>query len=282
MTDFADWQQPQAAANAISTTGAPALRLTNNLGSNASQALSPNTPVQLLNTTNLNQPGYEGVFTVTMPAGQGSIPFIKVVIVWTDQTTGLTVGQRTFFMTCGNGQLLSYYIHGPVKGNQVSITATCLDSTITATLGWGFNLTSHVYLSDNIIQTAYGTLAPNGYTNPAGFPNAGLLLDSNPSVAANSTTTRLIAVYSGRAVLGVNNTSASGVNISVWLVDPVASGAGLYGNPQSRYAGVQNIGPGATQVVAVALPYGPFNLQIVNLSTTTAATMNIGLVAEDY
>lgn len=282
MTDFPDWQAPQAHATAISTTGAPLLRFTSNLGSGSNQALAANLTTTLLNTVSLNQPGYEGVFSLTMPSGSGTVPFVRMVIVWTDATTGLTVGQRTFFMTCGNGQALSYYIHGPTKGNQVSITVTVLDALVGATLTWGFNLTSHVYLNDNIIQTAYGTTAPNGYTNPAGFPNAGILLDSNLTPGASATLTRLTAVYSGKAVLNVNNNGST--SLHVFLTDPVTTGQGLYGNANSRYfgwAGVQ-LPAGSNQFGLVALPYGPFQLGVTNESSTAAGSCGIGLVAQDY
>lgn len=261
--------------------GVPLLRFTGNLGSGNAVAVPGGGAPTLLNTTAVNQPGYEGVFTVQMPLNSGTIPFLKVLIVWTDQTTGLTVGQRTFFLACGNATPLSYYIHGPVKGNQVSISVLNLDPSVTVTLTWGFNITSHVYLADNIIQTAYGN-APNGYTNPAGSPNAGVLSNSNVSIPASSLTTRLIAVYSGRAILTANNTGVSGGDINVFLIDPVASGSGLYGNANSRLQGPGKVIAGNTAAVEVALPYGPLLLQLTNLSTTIATGGNFSMVTEDY
>lgn len=292
--DFPDWQSPSAiaaanaaalptpTAGAIASTGVPLLRLTSNLGSGNNQALPANTATQLLATTALNQPGYEGVFTLTMGAGSGTVPFVRLVIVWTDQTTGLTVGQRTFFLTCGNGQALSYYIHGPVKGNQVSITATVLDVSFGATLTWGFNVTSHVYLTDNIIQTAYGSVGPNGYTNPAGLPNAGILLDSTLTPGASATLSRLVAVYSGRATLFINNNGSTALH--AYLTDPVTSGSGLYGNANSRYFGWSGsqLPAGSSVFGAVALPYGPLLLQVTNESSTAAGACGVGLIAEDY
>lgn len=271
------------AGGSVSSTpgGIPLLRFTKNIGSGSGSTIAGATTATLISTTSINQPGYEAEFMVNMPASSGTVPFVKVIVVWTDATTGLTVGQRTFFMTCGNGptNALPFYLSGPARGNQVSLTITNLDPSITATFTWGFNMTSHVYLTDKLVQGAFGATAPNGYSNPSGFPNAGVLLNSNPSIPASSTTTRLAAAYSGKGIFGVDNTGT--VAFSAFLVDPSAATNGLYGNPSSRYSGISGLAGGASFQGEVALPYGPLQLQIVN-AQTSAASGNFGLIAEDY
>lgn len=271
-----------ASGNAAGTPGGvPLLRNTVNLGSAVGQTIAGGQGPNLVNTTAVNQPGYEGVLSLQMPLNTGTIPFAKLTVVWTDSTTTLTVGQRTFFLSCGNGSLLSYYIHGPTKGNQVSVTLLNLDPSVTLTVTWGFNLTSHIYMTDNIIQTAYG-VAPNGFTNPNGTPNAGVIANASPTILSNATTTRLIACYSGKAIMIGNNTSAAGVNVNAFLVDPIASGSGLYGAANARLGGLGVVNSGQTLFGEVALPYGPILLQLVNLSTTTSATGNYSLIGLDY
>lgn len=282
MTDFADWQQPQAAANAIAATGAPLLRFTNNQGNGASTNLPANSATTLINLATITQPGYEGTFQLFAPAGSGTVPFARLDFNWTDQASGLLIGARHFFLTAGNGptQFLKYYLSGPCKGNQLTVIANNLDPAVAMTLTWTINQVSHVYANDRIHQPVYAATAPNGYTNPGGEPAAGDIALSRPTVPINTTITRLAAVYGGRAVWSVDDTAGTAGLVAA-LIDPVATGSGLYGVASGRLATIV-LGASSAQTVLVHLPYGPVNIQLVNASTTVAVTPNVGLVACDY
>lgn len=264
--------------------GIPLLRLTNNLGNASNATIAAGVTSTLLTTTTINQPGYEAEFMVSMPASSGTVPFLKLIVVWTDSVSGLTVGQRTFFLTCGNGSTnaLSFYIFGPARGNEISMTLTNLDASATATYSWTFNMTSHIYTADKIVQPSFATTAPNGYTNPVGFPNAAVLLNSNPTILASAATSRLLPVYSGRATIMVNNSGST--TLHAYLTDPVATGSGLYGNVQSRYEGFDNthLASGDTVMQEIFLPYGPLLLTLTNESTTASGTCNVGIIGSDY
>lgn len=269
-----------ASGNAGGTAGGiPLLRFTNNIGFGSNTNVPAASTTSLFSTTNVMQPGYEGVFTLYFPATSGTIPFCRLNFIWTDLLTGLTVATRHFYLTAGNGSAnaLSFYLAGPCRGNQLAVSITNLDPSFNGTLTWGINQTSHVYLRDFLVQQSLAATAPNGFTNPNGDPAAGVMVESTPSIAANTTGFRLAGVYGGRAVFAVNNTGASGLTAA--LVDP----AQIYGSTIANQRLVtMNLAAGTSQTVEVSLPYGPVNVQLVNLSTTTAVSPNVGLVALDY
>lgn len=259
--------------------GSPLLRFTNNLGSGANVNVPANSTTQLFNTTGVNQPSYEGEFTLFFPLNSGTVPFCRLNFVWTDSVTGLTVATRHFYLTAGNTQAsaLTYYLAGQCRGNQLSVSITNLDPSIAGTLTWGINQISHVYERDFLVQQFFAATAPNGFTNPNGDPAAGVMVESTPTIPINSTIFRLAGVYGGKAILSVNNTSAS--SLTVALVDP----AQIYGsNIVNQRLVTMNLNTGQSQTAEVSLPYGPVNVQLVNFSTTATASPNVGLVALDY
>ena len=201
-----------------------------------------------------------------------------VTMTWLDPTQALATGFRHFYLSCGNGagNLLSYYITGPCRGAQVNVFVTNLDPSITASLQWSFNLTSHVYLTDRITQETFAATAPNGFGNPGGDPAAGQLALALPTVAANTTATRLCAVRNGKAVLAVD-LPQSGVPMVISLNDP----AGIYLPTTTVRMGTMRLTGPVTQSIEVALPNGPVNLSMINSSTTTAGIPNVSLTASD-
>lgn len=261
--------------------GVPLLKFTNNLGNANAVNVPANSNVNLLTKIAFTQPSYEGVFVLNLPAGLGTIPFMSVIFNWFDSVSGFNIDSKFFIITAGNGgpNQLQFYFSGPARGNQLSVSVTNLDPAQAMTLNWSLNQTSHLHNHDHMLQTVFELTAPIGYTNPAGTPGLGVLMDANPTVAASSTVTRLTAAYAGRATFSVDSPTA-GVALVASLIDPVASGNGLYGNPNSRYPTFRLTGQSANQ--EVILPNGPMLLQLVNTSSTTAVTPNCSLIAGDY
>lgn len=278
MTDFPDWQQPQANATAISTTGVPLLRGTANLGKAVNQSIGPGAVVQLLTTAAVGQPGYEGMFSLSGLAGGGSIPFASLIFNWFDQATGLNVFSRFQLLTAGNGaaNALQYYVYGPCHGNQLSVQITNLDPTITMTLTWGINQTSHVFELDRISQPVYATTAPNGFTNPGGVPGLGVLALSTPVLAAGGTANRLLAVRNGPALLSVDN-GAQANTVRVSLDDPNQ----LYGGTLNQHLHIHTVAAGLRDYTEVVLPYGPVLLSLNNTGTSGSITPAIALTVLD-
>lgn len=277
--DAPDWAPHVATAAQIAATGVPLLRGTNKLGANNNTVVAPSTTVTLMTTVPVGQPSYEGLLALNLPAGQGTIPFSSVIFNWFDSVTTLNIDSEFFILTAGNGSsnVLQYYVRGPCHGDQLTVTITNLDPLVAMTLQWVINQTSHLWNVHKITQPVYATNAPIGWTNPAGTPALNLLVATAPTLAASASTDRLTAAYSGKAVLSLIN-QTSGAAVLAALRDP---GTLYSGNSQQRYAAVELTGPAAA-TAEVALPNGPLDLQIVNLSTTTAVTPNVALIALDY
>lgn len=259
--------------------GIPLLRYTNNLGSGNPVTLTSGLAVQLLNKVPITQPGYEALFALNLPAGSGTNPFASLILNWFDSVTGLNIKSVFYILTAGNGpsNSLNFYINGPCYGNQLSASITNLDSINNMSLSWAMNQTSHVFQTDKIVQPVYAQTAPITFTNPSGTPGLGLIAASQPTLAAASSTSRLLAVNSGRALLSVDN--VGGAN-SMWarLQDPanLYSSLGAYGEP------ILVVGAGAAGQVEFGLPRGPMLLTIRNNGASGSITPGVSVTALDY
>lgn len=277
--DSPDWAPHVALADQISATGVPLLRATNNLGTAVSTTVAGGQQVTLVGPVAVTQPGYEICVQVSIPAGTGTLPFIRMTVTWTDSVSGLTLGFRNYYMTSGNGpgNVLTYYVTGPCHGDQVQVFVTNIDPAATATLQWTVNQTSHLYQHDQLIQPGYAATAPQGFTNPAGDPSTGVLMVATPTIAAATTTSRLLAARSGKALLCVDN--FTGTN-AMWckLTDPDS----LYSSQGAVSAPVLSLAAGAVANTEVTLPYGPMLLQMRNQGASGSISPGIVITALDY
>lgn len=279
VTDYPDWQTPQAHATAISITGAPLLRLTNNLGSGSAVTIAGGATDTFLVATSVNQPGYELTVQAYMPASSGTVPFLHVQMIWYDATLGIKIAKRDVVMACGNavGNVLTYYMRGPMHGDKMMITCQNLDPAVTATVTWSANATSHVYEQDGAIQYGYTGTAPNGYLWPAGVPTANLIAYESASIAASGSESFLCALYAGDVILNVENIT-SAQNVKIELFDSPGYITGTAGSP---FFGVDVAG-GSSDSLQLTLPYSPVTLKATNLSTALAATPVISLVGQQH
>ncbi len=267
--DYPDWQTPQAHATQISVTGVPLLRFTNNLGFSASSTLVGAANVTLLASMAINQPGYEVSITVSMPAGTGTVPFIRLSLQWLDSTSNIQMARRDVVLAAGNGpaNALTYYIRGPMHGNRFLIKAVNLDPAVTATIMWTANETSHVFEHDEAIQNAYAGTAPNGFANPGGVVTAGLVAFTEASVAASSANFFLCALYAGDLVLNIDNVTVANA-VKVELFD----GPGyITGSVNSPIFGVIVAAAGSVSL-QLTLPFSPLTLKVTNQGTVGAIT----------
>jgi hypothetical protein len=274
VADYPDWQTPQAHATQIATTGVPLLRFTNNLGFSASATIVGGATVTLLPSIAINQPGYEVAVTVSMPAGTGTLPFIRLSLQWLDATSNIQVARRDVVMAAGNaaGNALTYYIRGPMHGNRFIIRAVNIDPAVTATIAWTANETSHVFEHDEAIQNAYAGTAPNGYTNPAGVATANLIAYTAASLAASAANIFLCALYAGDVILNIDSISAANAT-KVELFDPSGyiTGAAL-----SPIFGVTVAAAGSASL-QLTLPFSPLLLKVTNLGTAGAISPVVAL-----
>jgi hypothetical protein len=279
VTDFPDWQQPDATAQRVAVRGVPLLRNTNQLGTASGQVMAANTMTTLLPLTTITQPGYEGTMVYNMAAGVGTNPFAKVTLQWSDSATGNIAYSETFFITAGNGpaNALSFYMTGPCYGNALTVFFTNLDPTNTATLSWVINQTSHLYLHSRVRQGTYAGTAPNGFINPNGAPGSNVIAQSHPSIGPNVTTDRLMAVYDVRVNMMVDNgAQANGVNVII--VDP----GGFFGGGAGAEFTFTAVAAGARAQVQLWLPRAPMILRMVNIAGTNTISPQIALVTADY
>lgn len=259
--------------------GIPLLRFTKQLGTATATVIPANgSIVTLVNATNINQPGYEFTGQVFMASGSGTVPFVRLTITWLDSLSGLTTSFKHYYLTCGNGagNVLTFYLSGPCLGDQVNVFMTGLDPSVTASMQWLFNVTSHVFTHDQLSQTALAATAPNGFTNPGGDPAAGLLALAIPTVGPSSTTTRLAAAHSGPAVLQVDNPSTTNA-ILVALRDPGT----IYQSSAGIRLGTLRMATSSSGSLNIILPYGPVAIDIINEGASNNVTPNVALITTD-
>ncbi len=274
ISDYPDWQTPAAHAGQIAITGVPLLRFTNNLGFAASATIVGGATVTLLASIAINQPGYEVAVTVSMPAGTGTVPFIRLSLQWLDSTSNIQVARRDVVLSAGNApaNALTYYIRGPMHGNRFIIRAVNIDPAVTATIAWTANETSHVFEHDEAIQNAYAGTAPNGFSNPAGVATANLIAYTAASLAAGAANIFLCALYAGDVILNIDGISAL-QSMKVELFDP--SGY-ITGTALSPIFGV-DVASGGSASLQLTLPFSPLLLKVTNLATAGSISPVVAL-----
>lgn len=278
-TDYPDWQTPQQHANAISTTGVPLLRASNQLAQNAATTILGGATAALLPATAVNQPGYEMSFEISMPAGTGTLPFVDIQMLWSDSATGVRGARRDVVMTAGNGpaSVVVSYANGQCRGDTLTVNAINLDPAVTATLKWVINATSHVYEHDQAGQRFYPGTAPNGFSNPTGIPGTGVIAFQKPTLGAGLSQAVLCALYGGDVFLMVDTIGIS-ATVAVSLTD--ASGFATATSGGEIFA--QDVAGGTSFDVPLTLPYAPVLLTLSNLATVGSIAPKAVLVAQNH
>lgn len=279
VTDYPDWQTPQAHATQIAATGVPLLRGTNQLSQGAANVLAGGATQQILTSQSVGQPGYEVAIETYMAAGAGTVPFLRLTLYFWDSASGLFGSRRDVVVSAGNGPTnqLAYYIRGPMHANMFRVDATNLDPSIAQNLTWAINQTSHVYEHDEARQYAYAATAPNGFNNPKGVPTANLIHHNAPAVAASSSVSVLAALYSGDVQLFIDNTPNAGA-LTVALTDPAGyvSGSPNGGIFKAVLAG------GATLTQPLTLPFSPVNIVATNVATSGTLNPVLTMTGTDH
>jgi hypothetical protein len=257
--------------------GIPPLRGTDNLGNATNQALTANTTVTLLNAVPITKPGFECVIQFSYP-GAATVPFGALVVKWTDSTTGLTVGQKSYELTGGNNVFATAYLSGPCRGNQITLQFRPQDPAQAGTLTWAFNQTSHIYLTDRLLQPAY--VAVNGFTNTGGDPSKGLLASTNVGVGPNATITRLVAASNAKVKVMLDN-GAQANAAAIIIGTPSATALYSEANPP---ASLLRLGAaiGAQASTEWQMPNGVTLLSIINTGATNTITPSVAILTMEY
>lgn len=261
MTDYPDFQTPQANATSISLTGVPLLRQTLPLAHGSNVSIGAGSSINPVSTAPLNQPSYEIALGVNLPAAAGTVPFCQIVLQWVDTTLNTVTDTEVFIVSAGNGpgNSLIYVLHGPCRGDALNLLFENLDPAQTMTVSYVVNTTSHVHEYDRLAQFAYAAVAPITFSNPAGNPNTGVLAVINASIAGNTSIQRLCAVWSGTVILSMDNTGQAN-SISVTIEDP----ATLYSTVALGHLYKFFLAAGASQTVQLVWPHGPVLISVAN------------------
>lgn len=211
MTDYADWQTPQAHADAIFATTVP-------LGVKSIPVITynnNNNPVGAGNTVSsgqvaVGQIGYEVTLTLTCDPAE-TIPSARFQLLWFDSASGLQVGQDNWVLVGGTAPGSTYYGSGPTKGDMVLIR---VNNSGTQNMSFTINMlqNSRVYARDDWRAITYGTIP--GFLVALRTMDAGILGAASVSVAGNTTIQRIIGLYAGNVKIQY----ANGVNQGTFRV----------------------------------------------------------------
>lgn len=231
MTDYADYQTPQAHASAIASTGAPLLRLTGAGTANNSQTLGGASSVNLLTALPWSQPGWEVTILLNLPAAAGTKPWAVLAFTWLDPSGVYQTGSDNVILTAGNGptNALLFFGRGPAKGGQLTLVLQNIDPAQTLTYSWGIFPASNVWGDTRWKQLSYAATAPVGFSNPGGDPVNGIIAAIKPTLVNGSPQSRLIALANGEWSVATDN-SGQANSVTVTIAD--ASSVNLSTLPQ--------------------------------------------------
>lgn len=262
MSDYQDWQTPQAHANAIAATGVGLLNFRNALDSLTGQVIGAGAtltrPAVLI-----PQVGYE--LSITLKSGAGStLPFADVTLTWSDSGTGQIVDIDRWWLAAGTTTGQTYAGAGPAGADTVTLSIGNSD-TAAMTCTFALNMNSRVYTATKWIQVTTDTVA--GFTAASYDQPSGILMSVSRSINSGAQQVRLMALYSGQVELFAN----SGGNFVVTVL-ATANQSGLATSVLYEFAGT------ATAPVIESIPL-PQCVCAINLENTAGTTQNMAAIA---
>ena len=220
MSDFPDWQDPVAIADQISLTGVPLLNLAAVIGGTTITPIAVNGS-SVVGPFNMNQVAYELYVAVQNTAALIGPTTADVTLSWTDNASGLQIWQKSYRIVSGpNGSDHVVKIQGPSHADRLTVTfANSSGSGNSIQVTWKLLGSSRLYKRDVFRTLVYNQA---GFTNGSPVIADGILCNVTPNVAANGTSTRLLAAYSGRVQLFAQTTDNNNtMQISVQEATPV-------------------------------------------------------------
>lgn len=272
MTDFQDWQTPQANATAINQTGVPLIR--------EITVLSTSSVLAAGSTTALALQAYgafaEGYLIEVIPQHPGTDIFAADLVITHQDASGnnLCVEQVTLsnYQNVGNNTSV---VRGRLLGTSLQITVKVAASS------WINGVTGSAVTADSvqIRQCALLTYVPGtGKRVPVIQQADGLLLNtsSNVLLGAVAGVASLVAVlpdYTGPIVVTSATSTGGG-----FLYEPVinsytvASGTGA-----TNAISFPNVGSGSPLIQAVSLP-SCFNIAFIIQRSTVSANASMSII----
>ena len=200
MTDYADYQTPQAHANAIATTGVPLLALATSLfNMGAAQSVASGATFTVPGGPfTVNQIGYE-LFVQVEGNAASILPVGLLTLTWSDSVSGNVVAVDHYSMLGANAAFQQFSGTGPTKGDTLVVTFHNYDATQAQLFQMSMVENSRVFVRDDLRQIT--TLAVPLIASGAYDQQAGVILATNPTIGAGASISRLLAFYSGQVNL---------------------------------------------------------------------------------
>lgn len=175
--------------------GIPLLVFQNNLDKLTNRVIAHGAQYQSASFS-INQPGFDFVLNVTIPAGN-TTPDLQVDLIWTDTTTGVATltTDRFYFPATQNGSN-SFGGYGKTKGNQLQVVMTNQDTAQSMTVNYGISQNSRIPARDDIRSVAFNGRGATATVDQD--PNSLALILVQTNVAANSSNSFALPFYSGR------------------------------------------------------------------------------------
>jgi hypothetical protein len=276
VTDYPDYQTPQAHADTISNTGVPLLSrpavLVNQAG-----AVNSNLAVIVLNKGVVSKIGYE--ISLTLYAAVTNQCLVTVTIAWIDSVSGQTVVQEEWDMYAGSGAVGAANVirgTGPTKGDRLTIQIQQNQPAIPVNYIIVVTENSRIYQRDT--WRTWLPFSVTGFTFIENSDPSNLVLGGNTyaAVAANGSVTRLLPFSSGDIALSFQSTSAAADCIAI--IHAVSSMAGGL-TMDNVYSGKTD-SSGKLYVPKIALPRAQCTLQLVNQNAAAKDLIAFVTVAE--
>jgi len=227
MTDYLDWQTPQAHADRIFATTVPLASKSNNVVNDQLHNIPFGATVTIANQVPVNQIGYEISVKALISAAASSLPILTVEMKWTDSVTGTIVADEVWNIVAGSTQGGSlHYGTGPSKANLLTINVTNNDTSQAMTVTTVLNQNSRVYVRDDWRTQAFNSV-PNA-SIPQHNQQGNILGASLITVGALGTFTRLLALYSGLVTVTYASATSAAGKFQITPLDPAIANGVFY------------------------------------------------------
>lgn len=204
--DYPDWTAPQAHANAIAATGAPALTLVNGV---AAQAVNvPANGIQLGNTFAFTQPSYE-LFLNIYQSGAGAAGPLEMKMQWFENTFTQLIDQQSWWVWPGTATLNHQVAaKGPSRAGLLSIVFSNHSTVAVYHVDYWLYQRSHYYTRDDWRSVVFTTSA-NAVAVPANDTVEGLICQTSAVIAGNGNTKVQLPLFSGQVDMYADTTSGA-------------------------------------------------------------------------
>lgn len=276
VTDYPDWQTPQAHATQISVTGVPLLTKSTNIINDVNR----NVPfgggkVTIASNVGVTQIGYEIAITALISSLAPTLPILTVDMTWTDSVSSTVVGHETWNVPIGSSGAGSLHVGtGPTKGNLLTVKLANNDSAQNATVTTVVNQNSRVYGRDDWRTESFNAI-PNA-TLPLHDQQGNTLLDFlSASLGALGSVSRILPLYAGSVSIAYSSAVSKTGTLQLTNLDPAVGAAGIY---TLLTIPASNI----TQLAKVSLPRAVCNLTLADTSNTSGNSLQAMIIVDEY